>query len=510
MRLFARFILIAACSLPSLALPSGISPQKVADDTVHITLLQVNDVYQAAPVDKGTRGGLARVAELKKEIAADSPNTLLILAGDTLSPSVASSIFKGRQMIAAWNAVGVDYAALGNHEFDFGDKVLQQRIAESHFPWLAANVIDRDSGQPFDHGKRYLVREFGGVKVGFFGLLTTDTEQMSKPGKEIVFADPIKTARQIVEEMHAGGVNTIVAITHESMDEDKRLAREVPVDVILGGHEHTLLQSLAGRTPIFKMGSDARNLGRIDLTISIDSGKLQSMDWEVIPVTDRIADDPATAEVVAQFDRKLAGELDRQIGKTDVVLDARQETNRSQETNLGSFIADLYRNETGADVALINGGSIRSNTTYGPGMLTRRDILSILPFENPVVAVQVSGKTLREALEHGVSRAAEDRENGRFPQISGMRFSYDASRQPGARIVQVTVAGQPLDDNRMYRLATNTYLLQGGDGYSMLRGARVLVKPEDMQVEPAIVLAAIAKGTIAPKVDGRIARLDRH
>jgi 5'-nucleotidase len=481
-----------------------------AAETVHVTLLQVNDVYQATPVDKGKRGGLARVATLKKNIASENPNTLLVFGGDTLSPSVASSIFKGRQMIAAWNALGVDYAVLGNHEFDFGSETLRERLAESRFPWLAANVVDRASGNSFAAMPRYVIRQFGGVKVGFFGLLTADTATTSKPGKEVAFHDPIRIARRVVAELRAKGVKTVVALTHLSMSEDKRLAQAVPVDVILGGHEHAVMQSLAGRTPIFKMGSDARTLGRIDLILSTRTGKLDSVDWDLLPVTQETPSDPTAAAVIDQFEQRLAGELDQQVGRTEVPLDARQEANRSRETNLGSFIADVYRRQTGADVALLNGGSIRSNATYGPGALTRKDILSILPFENPVVVVEADGLTLRRALEHGVSRAAEDPEDGRFLQISGLSFTFDASRPPGARIVTVTVGEQPLDDGKQYRLASNTYLLNGGDGYAMFKDARHLITAEDAQVEPAIVLGAIAAGSIAPQTDGRIKRLDKQ
>src|SRR5712692_7407966 len=119
-----------------------LAAQAVPQRGIRITLLQVNDVYQISPVDKGTRGGLARVAALRKNILKESPHTLLLLAGDTISPSVASNIFKGRQMIATWNAAGLDYAVLGNHEFDFGDEVLLERIKESRFTWLAANVVN--------------------------------------------------------------------------------------------------------------------------------------------------------------------------------------------------------------------------------------------------------------------------------------------------------------------------------------------------------------------------------
>ncbi|MDQ1590208.1 MAG: 5-nucleotidase / UDP-sugar diphosphatase [Pyrinomonadaceae bacterium] len=502
-------LVVAAAS--TFAQTGATPPQPAAGETVRVTLLQVNDVYQISPVDRGKRGGLARIATLRKQIVAESPHTLYLLAGDTLGPSVASNIFKGRQMIAAWNVTGLDYAALGNHEFDFGDAVLRERMRESKFTWLGSNVFDRKTGKLFGDMPPFVVREFDGVKVGLFGLLTTDTKQSSSPGADVEFRDPCRTAREMTKRLRSRGARTIVAVTHLTIETDKRLARCAPdIDVIIGGHEHTVLQSLSGRTPIFKMGSDARNLGRIDLNIYRRGGELESIDWEIIPVTDATPDEPQAAAVIGEFEKKLAAELDLPVGRTTVELDARQETNRSRETNLGSFIADAYRKYAGADVALLNGGSIRSNTTYGPGALSKRDVLSILPFENPIVKIEVTGATLRAALEHGVSRVREEREAGLFPQVSGLRFTYDGRLASGARVTSVTVGNTPLDNNKTYTLAVNTYVLGGGDGYTMFKDARLLLKPEEAQVEPAMLMNTItAAGEIAPAVDGRIQRSDK-
>jgi 2',3'-cyclic-nucleotide 2'-phosphodiesterase (5'-nucleotidase family) len=481
-----------------------------ADEIVRVTLLQVNDVYQISPVDRGRRGGLARVHTLRKQIQAESPHTLYLLGGDTLAPSVASNIFKGRQMIAVWNATGLDLAVLGNHEFDFGDAVLRERMKESRFTWLGTNVIDRKTNRPFNDMPPFVVREFGGVKVGFFGLLTPDTKQTSHASEDVEFREPCAVAKDAIAQLNRAGARVVVALTHLTITEDKRLARCAPgIAAIVGGHEHTVITSLSARTPIFKMGSDAVNLGRIDLLISKRTGELESIDWEIIPVTDQIKDDPESAAIVAEFEKRLSAEMDLPVGTTLVALDARQETNRSRETNLGSFVADAYRRQTGAQVALLNGGSIRSNTTYGPGALTKRDVLSILPFENPVVMIEVTGATLRAALEHGVSRIREEPEAGRFPQVSGVRFSYDARRPAGSRVTSINVAGRPLDDKKTYTLALNTFVLGGGDGYTMFKGARLLIEPENAQVEPAVVMNLIAADKqIAPKEDGRIRRED--
>jgi 5'-nucleotidase len=473
-----------------------------------ITLLHINDVYQGGPVDKGRNGGLARVATLRDRVRAASPDTMLLLGGDTLSPSVASNTFKGEQMIATWNALRLDMAVPGNHEFDFGPEIFRRRVAESKFPWIADNMSDRASGQPFGGTQWAQVRRFGRIKIGFLGVITADTSQTSKPGPGVRFSDPVATAKRAAARLRAQGATIVVALTHLAMAEDLRLAATGAVDVILGGHDHVLMQSLAGHTPIFKAGSDARLIARIDLIVDPRTRRLKNIDWLLLPVTADIPEAPEVAKVIAGYESQLATLLDKPVGETTVALDARQEASRSRETNLGDWLADIYRTSTGADAALVNGGSIRSNSTYGPGELSKRDILSILPFENPIVKLDVPGSVLRQALEHGLAEIDVSNESGRFPQVSGIRYRYDAHRPAGSRLLDVQVAGAPLEATRHYALAVNGYLAGGGDGYAMLRGLPYLLAPENALSETAEVIEALAKNSpIAPATDGRIERI---
>src|SRR5215212_3921664 len=485
-----------------------LAAQEKTQCNVKVTLLQVNDVYQFAPVDQGKSGGLGRVLTLRKSIQQQNPNTLLLMAGDTISPSVESITYKGAQMIEAWNAIGLDYATYGNHEFDFGPDVLVQRVTESKFAWVAANVIDKRTGEPFGGAKRFVVREFGGVKVGLFGLVLPETKITSRPGDNVEFRNPCDTAKEVVSELHGQGVKVVVALTHLSMREDKEVARCAGVNLIVGGHEHTLLESHAGTAPIFKMTSDARELGRIDLNISATTGELESIDWKVIPVDSTTKEATEFAAVYRKYSSLLA-QLAKPIGRTTVALDARSKENRTRETNAGNFIADSFRKATAADVGLMNGGSVRADSLIGPGRLTQRDLLSILPFKNKLVKIEVTGATLRAALEHGVSRSAEDSEPGGFPQVSGVKFSFDATRKPGARLVDVKVNGLPLNDAKKYTLTTTTFIaLDGGDGYAMFKGSSVIIPPERAPVDSEVVRKAISIRAIAPKVEGRIKRLD--
>ena len=480
----------------------SIAAQDKTRCNVKVTLLQVNDVYQFAPVDQGKAGGLGRVLTLRKSIQQQNPNTLLLMAGDTISPSVESITYKGAQMIEAWNAIGLDYATYGTHEFDFGPDVLAQRVGESKFGWIAANVIDKRTGQPFGGAKRSVVREFGGVKVGLFGLVLPETKITSRPGDNVEFRNPCDTAKEVVSELQV-----VVALTHLSMREDKEVARCAGVNLIVGGHEHTLLESHAGMAPIFKMTSDARELGRIDLNITPD-GELDSIDWKVITVDSTTKEAPEFAAVYRKYSSLLA-ELAQPVGRTRVALDARSKENRTRETNVGNFVTDAFRKATAADIGFMNGGSIRADAVIGPGRLTQRDLLSILPFKNKLVKIEVTGATLRAALEHGVSRSAEDSEPGGFPQVSGVQFSFDASRAPNNRVVDVKVNGLPLDDAKKYTITTTTFIgLDGGDGYSMFKGATVIIPPDRAPIDVDVVKKALGTRAIAPKVEGRIKRLD--
>jgi 5'-nucleotidase len=506
-RLFARRTALALTLFVTAIF--SIAAQEKTNCNVKVTLLQVNDVYQFAPVDQGTTGGLARVLTLKKSIQQQNPNTLFMMAGDTISPSVESITYKGAQMIDAWNAVGLDYATFGNHEFDFGPDVLKTRIKESKFGWIAANVIDKTTNKPFGDVPAYVVREFGGVKIGIFGLVLPETKSTSRPGDNVDFRNPCETAKEVVSALHAQGVKVVIALTHLSMREDKEVARCADVNLIIGGHEHTLLESQAGRAPIFKMTADARELGRIDLNISPATGELESIDWEVIKVDSTTKEAPEFAAVYRKYAGLLA-ELAKPIGRTSVALDARSAENRTKETNVGNFVTDAFRKATASDIGFMNGGSVRADGIIGPGRLAMRDLLSILPFKNKLVKIEVTGATLRAALEHGVSRSAEDSQPGGFPQVSGVQFSFDATRAPGSRVVEAKVNGVPLDDAKKYTLTTTSFIaLDGGDGYTMFKGSTVIIPPDRAPMDSEVVNKAIRSvRAIAPKVEGRIKRLD--
>jgi 2',3'-cyclic-nucleotide 2'-phosphodiesterase (5'-nucleotidase family) len=465
-----------------------------------LTILQINDVYSMIPVDG--MGGVARVATIKNGLVAAGRTPLLVIAGDFLSPSVASSIFKGEQMVAALNSAGLDIATLGNHEFDFGTDVLLQRMAEARWQWVVSNVIDTNTNRPVGGAVPYAIRSYGALKVGFIGLCLSGDEVSRERLQHLRLDDPIETAATLVPFLKRQGADLIVALTHLSFDDDRKLAARFPdIDLIIGGHEHYPITAIENRTFISKAGSDGRYVARIDVNKRQD-GMVERF-FELIPVTASIVDDPKTAAVVSAYETRLGTELDVVVGSSRVPLDADSIRMRAAETNLGNMFADAMRAEVGADITIVNSGSIRGDRIYPAGALSRRTLLAMHPFGGVVGKVEVTGETVLKALNAGVARMPQT--DGRFPQISGMTMTVTPAAPVGRRISNVMIGGRPLELTRTYTVAVTDYELTGGDGYDMFPGQKVLVNGES---GPLITVAlqnyVSARGEVAPATDGRI------
>ncbi len=475
--------------------------------TATVTFLHLNDVYEISP--KQGRGGFAPLMTLLRQERAKAPGAITTLGGDLVGSSMMSGITKGAQMIELANAIGIDLAVVGNHEFDFGSEVFRKRIAESKFPWLGANILGTD-------GKLYATltgaqtRKVGDLTVGFFGVITPETTHLASPGPDVKFAPVLDAARAAVKELKDRGADAVVALTHLSLAGDRELAREVKgIDVILGGHDHDPINIYESGVFIFKVGYDAHYLGvaqiEIEKTQTPQGPKVRvwPREWRMV-TTAGVAPDPAIAALVKKHEDTLDENLKAPVGKIAVALDSRRATVRRQEAAIGNLISDAIREFTKADVALTNGGGIRGDRTYDAGAtLTRKDILTELPFGNLTVLLEISGADLRAALEEGLSQV-EDLA-GRFPQLSGARLVFDASRPKGGRIIEVSVGGKPLDPNATYKLATNEYVAGGGDGYASLKKARSVIDASAATLMANVVMDYIAaKGTVSPAIEGRI------
>jgi 5'-nucleotidase / UDP-sugar diphosphatase len=496
--------LFLGASTLALILGTGIA----AADPVTLKIVHFNDLDRMEEGDG--KGGVARLATVVEQVRAANPHVLVTHGGDSISPSLLSGFDQGAHMIDLFNSIGIDAMAVGNHEFDFGPEVLAERIAEAQFPLLSNNALEPD-GSLIDDITESLLVDVGDYKVALFGLTTASTAIKSSPGP-ITFADPVATAETMAAQLREAGADLVVAVAHTDRREDNELIRAAPVDLVLSGDDHDLRVDYDGRMGLVESGSQAEFVAVITLTMdTVEGSSGPSFVWEPsfeLINTASVEPDARLAEAVQGYADKLSSELDIEIGTTEVPLDTRRTTVRAQETAFANLMADAIREAVGADVALTNGGGIRADRTYEPGtVLTRRDIQSELPFGNKTILIEVSGADLRAALENGVS-AVEDG-GGRFPHVSGLTFSYDASKPAGERVTEILIGDAPLDETATFKLATNDFVGKGGDGYAMFIDKPRIIDANAGSLMAAQVIDHIASaGSIAPAAEGRVTRLD--
>jgi 5'-nucleotidase / UDP-sugar diphosphatase len=459
-------------------------------------------------------GGAAYLAGAVDRLRQGWP-TLLLAAGDMIQGNNWANLFQGRSTIELMNAMKFDAMVVGNHEFDYGQEVLQERLREARFPMLGANV------QFLPGLKPYVIKDVQGLRVAIIGVTTTDTPITTHP-KNVVglkFTPPETAVTEIIKKL-PGKADIVVVLSHIGYPEDRALAQKVTgIDVIIGGHTHTKLISpvVVNHTIIGQAWEHAKALGVLDLYLK--NGRIVKYDGHlemIKPVPGQ--EDKGIQHIVSKYSQQVDALLDLKVGETEEDLDG--ESVRLRETNLGDLVTDIMRTTAGADAAMINGGSIRASILRGT--IRAKDIYTALPFDNYVVALRMTGKQLREALEHGVSGLAE--KAGRFPQVSGLTFTYSPTAPAGSRVRSVTVGGRPLDPAKEYVVATNDFLAAGGDGYRSFgealkagegyreQGGALTSKNLTYNVPGTflrdLVIGYIkGKRTIAPRVEGRIKAL---
>ena len=454
-RRYTPLALLLAGLLQSAALASP------APRVVRFTVLQMNDVYEITPVSG--EGGLARVATLRKRLLRNNPNTITVLDGDLFSPSALGTArvngdrLAGKQIVAVMNRVGLDHFTFGNHEFDPTEPQFRQRMAESRFHYLSSNVKDAQ-GRPFPNVPEDRILTFsspaGAIKVGLFGL-TIDSNR--KP--YVLYQDPFEAAAKEVARLRPR-VSVLLAMTHLSFDEDRRLADEQPqIDAILGGHEHVHHQyEKGGAAPIYKADANARTVWIHYFAYDLAARRLRkhSILREIGP---NIPEDPVVKSEVDRWVRiayagfrKEGFEPSRQVAATSVSLDGSEASVRAHPTRLTAIIAKGMRAEMPeAQIALYNGGSIRIDDVITPGPITEYDIIRILPFGGKIVLVEVRGELLRRVLTQGLMNSG----TGGYLQSAGA--AYRGSGQAWM------IGGEDLDPVRTYRVAVNDFLLTGAE-----------------------------------------------
>lgn len=430
-------------------------------------------------------GGAARLASainaVRDENAAAGIPTYLLMAGDAITGTTYSIATHGEATFAVLNAMGVYAMVLGNHEFDYGQNNMAELIDMAEFPVLSANVVSEGS-HPMPPVVPYIT--FGDdPRLLLIGLTTEETKFSTHPKnvKGLVFENPAEVAKEIIND-HGGEADVIVGLTHLGFYADRKLAEGVPdFDIIVGGHSHTEIDEpeYMGDTAIIQAYKYGEYLGRADCRF--ENGEFEIVNYELIPITAELPDDPTVAEVVAVYQKDLEAEFKKVVANTTVELS--YEAGRSQETNFGDLLADVMKEVSGADAAVTNGGGMRANIPAGE--VTVGDILTALPFNNTVVTLEMSGATLQEALDYC---AKDEFGGGGFLQVSGLSYTV----VPGKSAEDVSVNGAPLDTGKTYKIATNDFVAAGGDGYAMFAN----IEPYDT----GVVLYEAVVSTLA---DGR-------
>jgi 2',3'-cyclic-nucleotide 2'-phosphodiesterase (5'-nucleotidase family) len=445
----------------------------------------VNDVYVAEGQRDG-KGGLAIAAALRDSLEkATNSRILYVLAGDFLSPSLLGKWYGGAQIVDAFNVSRLDYATIGNHEFDNSRANLVGRIAESKFEWLSGNCGERD-GKPFPGVKGWDTLNVDGVRVGVFGtVIVRDYPSY------VQCTDADVVTHALVDTLSRVGSQLIVGITHRNQVEDvNTLKLEPKVQAILGGHDHNGKRDEYDGRLVIKAQSNARTAALV--TFTLQGGKWSRRDT-VFTLQKGQTEDPKTAAVVAAWQDTLARRIgpDRVIGGSPVMVDATDSTVHRGESVFGNFVAESMQIGTKADVAMINTGALRFDDYIMPGPISTHQIESVLLFadETRAVTFTLTGARLREVLEHGVESTSIGQ--GAYPQLAGVRFTFDTRLPNMRRIVGpiLRMNGTPISDTENLRVTFVSYpACRSGDGYRIPEAAEACRRMEaDPKTAPRTV-----------------------
>ncbi|MCC6459509.1 MAG: bifunctional metallophosphatase/5'-nucleotidase [Saprospiraceae bacterium] len=479
---FFLFVLLAffgACSSAKKTAASGSD-----DGVIEFVFLQMNDVYEISPLSDG-KGGLARVATLRKSLLAKNPNTLTVLAGDFISPSVIGTLkyegsrIRGRQMVETLNTLGLDLAVFGNHEFDYDDLAdLQARLNESKFPWLAGNAQQKAGDQlqafvrnrpegalacPADQVLEFKDADGTAIKVGIFGVLINSG---NKP--YVQYSDAFAAAQKSLAKLRTEA-DVVVGLTHLAIEDDLKLAALLPeVPLIMGGHDHSNMMHKVGNTTVAKADANAKTVYvhtlRYDKKTNTTTVRSQ-----LRQIDSSIPDEPATAGTVAKWEKIKSESLsssgfDAEKKVTDLKepLDCREYIVRNEQAPVGKMINDamLAVAKTNPDCSFFNGGSIRVDDVLN-GTLTELDIVRMLPFGGGVSEVEMKGSLLRRTLDAGL----QNKDKGGYLQRAKIR--YEAANKTW------WINNQVLDDAKVYKVMLADFLLTGNEAnMGFLKAAR--------------------------------------
>lgn len=503
--------LIAARCAPGPVEPTAdipIADTPVAGHPVPLTFLHTNDLHGALYADsKGEpdRGGAAQLVGLIERERASAPGPLFYLdAGDGFQGTYISNYSRGEAVFEIWNAAGLDAMALGNHEFDWGLEVLRARLEQAHFALLAAN-LQTESGQPLDEVlpgiSPYAVLHAEGIRVGVLGLTYHDLATVVRASaiegiRSLAGMDAVERYLPELQDQ----ADLVVVLSHLGLDGDHALARAFPeISLIIGGHSHALLKQgirIQGVT-IAQAGAYGEYLGKVQFTYDPSQQEIdgEGIQAATLPVTSAAPTHARVGEIVEKWAQEVQQAGSQVVGKTEIPL----RRGYGVETALGNLVtdgaraADLGDGQAG-EIALYNDGGIRADLDAGP--ITYAELYSVLPFENSLIGLDLSGAQVKRMLEDGIG------DRGSEIQVSGLRFRYDPKQGPGQRVTEVEVGQEPLDEQRTYRVVTVDYLYTHPQFENSLgQGANVIY--DGLHLD-AVIEYVRAHSPVAPQVEDRI------
>jgi len=460
-------------------------------------------------------GGSARLVTAVAEARARSNNSILVDGGDQFQGTLFYTYYKGAMAAEFMNRLGYDAMTVGNHEFDDGPEVLRGFMDTINFPILMSNADVSGEATLAGELAKSTVIERGGEKIGLIGLTPLDTGDLSSPGANVIFTDPADAVAGEVARLEEMGINKIIVLSHSGYGVDLVVAAANPsVDIIVGGHTNTYLSNesdraegpyptMVGTTAIVSAYAYGKFLGELNVTFD-DSGVITEATGEPIIMDGGVNEDEAAVARIAELAVPLDEIRNSVVAQTTEAIDGDRSNCRARECQMGNLVADAMLDrvaDQGVTIAIQNGGGLRASIDAGP--VTMGEVLTVLPFQNTLATFQMTGANVIATLENGVSQVEEGA--GRFPQVAGIRFEWDAAAEPGSRIVEVTLAdGSAIDPEAVYGVVTNNFMRSGGDGYSVMETEGMNAYDYGPGLEIVVVDYMLAHGDYTPYLDGRI------
>ena len=485
-----------------------------------LVVLHTND-HHGAVLAKDGKNGLAERATYIKQQREEAKNAgkdfLLLDAGDVNTGSAISNMSAAEADIMAYNVIGYDAVTFGNHEFDGTQEKILKQIEISKFPWLSANIKTAKGYL----GKPYITKEFTGYKVGIFGLTTLRTLVIASPDKSLTFTDEIETAKEMVATLrnkekcdivilvgHLGDVEEVP--THET---SLKIAEAVDgIDLIIDGHSHSYFAEpkVVNNTQIVSSEQWGHYVGTAELTIK--NGKLENFAWHPEEITtEKFAPDAEIASILQPYVDKANASLKDIVLKTTAPFEFGARLTRFQEMPSGDFLTDAmvwYLAKTGIEVdgAITNGGGIRAALPEGD--VSKEAIVTMLPFENYVYVVTLKGSDVKDLFNFigSIKQGA-----GAFAQVSkSIKYTLTYDADGNGTISDVTINGEPIDENKTYRFACNDYNAKGGDGYEPFTRSIDTYNSSMLLSDVFIEYAKTFGDAVTPATDGRITIVGGH